>query len=122
MGKHDRRRALLLGTAAANGVLVSSFCSPGLISKSFFAAFLQMAQKEDIRNIDIKEVGKSNTKYQRIAAHSHVRGLGLNEDGSANPNSSGFVGQIQAREVNFLIFSPCSEAISAVTFERIFFR
>lgn len=66
--------------------------------------FLQMAQKEDIRNIDIKEVGKSNTKYQRIAAHSHVRGLGLNEDGSANPNSSGFIGQIQAREVPFLIF------------------
>ncbi len=54
---------------------------------------------EDIRTIDIKEIGKSTTKYQRIAAHSHVRGLGLNEDGTANPNAAGFIGQVQAREV-----------------------
>ena len=46
----------------------------------------------------IEEV-KSTTKTQRIAAHSHLKGLGLNEDGSAVPVAAGFVGQQQAREV-----------------------
>jgi len=45
----------------------------------------------------IEEV-KSTTKTQRIAAHSHLKGLGLNEDGSAVPVAAGFVGQQQARE------------------------
>ena len=46
----------------------------------------------------IEEV-KSTTKTQRIASHSHVKGLGLNEDGSAHPVGSGLVGQENAREV-----------------------
>ena len=46
----------------------------------------------------IEEV-KSTTKTQRVATHSHVKGLGLNEDLSALPNAAGFVGQLQAREV-----------------------
>jgi DNA helicase TIP49 (TBP-interacting protein) len=54
---------------------------------------------EGERKIDIKELGKSNTKFQRIAAHSHVRGLGLQEDGTAQPTAAGFVGQTHAREV-----------------------
>ncbi|KAK9897227.1 TIP49-domain-containing protein [Cystobasidium minutum MCA 4210] len=34
----------------------------------------------------------------RVAVHSHIRGLGLDEDGLASSNSSGFVGQSSARE------------------------
>ena len=49
----------------------------------------------------IEEV-KSTTKTQRIASHSHVKGLGLNEDGSSHPVASGLVGQENAREVRFL--------------------
>jgi len=47
----------------------------------------------------IEEV-KSTTKAQRIAAHSHVKGLGLDENGFALQSSSGLVGQEQAREVS----------------------
>ena len=46
----------------------------------------------------IEEV-KSTTKTQRIASHSHIKGLGLNEDGSAHPVGSGLVGQENGREV-----------------------
>lgn len=45
----------------------------------------------------IEEV-KSTTKTQRIAAHTHVKGLGLNEAGIAIPIASGLVGQEAARE------------------------
>jgi RuvB-like protein 1 (pontin 52) len=45
----------------------------------------------------IEEV-KSTTKTQRIAAHSHVKGLGLNENGIAIPIAAGLVGQEAARE------------------------
>lgn len=40
----------------------------------------------------------SASKQQRIAAHSHVKGLGLDEAGCAKPSASGFVGQVEARE------------------------
>jgi hypothetical protein len=42
---------------------------------------------------------QSTTKTQRIAAHSHVKGLGLNEAGEAELVGGGLVGQQQAREV-----------------------
>ena len=42
----------------------------------------------------------STTKAQRVAAHSHVKGLGLDDDGSAKPSASGLVGQLVAREVH----------------------
>eukprot|EP00163_Fabomonas_tropica_P028147 TRINITY_DN5674_c0_g1_i1.p1 TRINITY_DN5674_c0_g1~~TRINITY_DN5674_c0_g1_i1.p1 ORF type:complete len:456 (+),score=161.33 TRINITY_DN5674_c0_g1_i1:361-1728(+) len=45
----------------------------------------------------IEEV-KSTTKAQRIAAHSHVKGLGLAEDGTAKQSANGLVGQTAARE------------------------
>ncbi|KAI8922748.1 TIP49 C-terminus-domain-containing protein [Entophlyctis helioformis] len=40
----------------------------------------------------------STTKEQRVATHSHIKGLGLSEDGRAQPMASGFVGQENARE------------------------
>lgn len=45
----------------------------------------------------IEEV-QSTTKTQRVASHSHIKGLGLNEDGSAMQIASGLVGQEKARE------------------------
>lgn len=35
---------------------------------------------------------------KRVATHSHIRGLGLKEDGTAAPVEGGFVGQVAARE------------------------
>ena len=56
------------------------------------------------RKMKIEEV-KSTTKTQRIAAHSHIKGLGLDENGEALAMGSGLVGQETAREVRFLSVS-----------------
>ncbi|XP_032822566.1 ruvB-like 1 [Petromyzon marinus] len=45
----------------------------------------------------IEEV-RSTTKTQRIAVHSHVKGLGLDEAGFAKANAAGLVGQEMGRE------------------------
>lgn len=45
----------------------------------------------------IEEV-KSTTKTQRIATHSHIKGLGLDENGYAIQSAAGLVGQELARE------------------------
>lgn len=50
----------------------------------------------------IEEV-KSTTKTQRIAAHTHIKGLGLSEDGKAIQNAAGLVGQEDGREVSVLL-------------------
>ena len=48
-------------------------------------------------SLKIEEV-RSTERLERIASHSHVKGLGLNEDGSAKQIGSGLVGQERARE------------------------
>lgn len=45
----------------------------------------------------IEEVA-STTKTQRVATHTHIKGLGLQDNGEAHPMAAGFVGQEQARE------------------------
>eukprot|EP00923_Selenidium_pygospionis_P036688 GHVN01064329.1.p1 GENE.GHVN01064329.1~~GHVN01064329.1.p1 ORF type:complete len:257 (+),score=27.97 GHVN01064329.1:39-809(+) len=45
----------------------------------------------------IEEV-QSTTKSQRVAAHSHIKGLGLKDDGTAEDIHMGMVGQKKARE------------------------
>ena len=45
----------------------------------------------------IEEV-KSVTKTQRVASHSHIKGLGLDKLGNAIDVDSGLVGQVNARE------------------------
>ncbi|VIO88281.1 RuvB-like 1, putative [Brugia malayi] len=48
--------------------------------------------------ISIDEV-KSTARKQRVAAHSHVKGLGLDpETHTPSDNASGFIGQLEARE------------------------
>jgi len=45
----------------------------------------------------IEEV-QSTTKTQRVAAHTHIKGLGLDDSGFAIPIAMGLVGQEKARE------------------------
>lgn len=49
----------------------------------------------------VEEV-KSTVKAQRISAHSHIKGLGLDENGYAIPMAAGLVGQESAREVSYV--------------------
>merc|ERR1712230_174849 len=48
-------------------------------------------------NMKIEEV-KSTTKAQRVAVHTHVKGLGLDDNGTALQCASGLCGQEKARE------------------------
>ncbi|KAK1266104.1 hypothetical protein QJS04_geneDACA015354 [Acorus gramineus] len=50
----------------------------------------------------IEEV-QSTTKKQRIATHTHIKGLGLDANGRAIPMGAGFVGQLGAREAAGLV-------------------
>lgn len=50
----------------------------------------------------VEEV-KSTVKTQRISAHSHVKGLGLDESGYAISLAAGLVGQEAAREVRLYL-------------------
>ena len=57
-----------------------------------FGSFLQ------VEMVNISEV-KGNARENRTAAHTHIKGLGLRSDGTAEPSGHGFVGQGAAREV-----------------------
>lgn len=48
--------------------------------------------------VPISEVRNASSRESRTAAHSHIKGLGLHADGTAEPSSAGFHGQQQARE------------------------
>ena len=53
--------------------------------------------------VTISEV-KGNTRENRTAAHTHIKGLGLKSNGYAETTSAGFVGQVAAREVRHVLF------------------
>ena len=64
--------------------------------------FLEMVQISEVKgNIRdrICTDGLGTARENRVAAHSHIRGLGLREDGIADQSAAGFIGQQQAREV-----------------------
>lgn len=66
------------------------------------AATIQSQNKPEETNetptpMKIEDV-RSTAKAQRIAAHSHIKGLGLNNNGIATQIGDGLVGQEQARE------------------------
>jgi hypothetical protein len=46
----------------------------------------------------------------RIASHSHIKGLGLDDEGFASEDKNGFVGQKAAREVSPSVLLPPSSA------------
>jgi RuvB-like protein 1 (pontin 52) len=53
--------------------------------------------------VQISEV-KGSSRENRTAAHTHIKGLGLRPDGTAEPAADGFVGQATAREVRSIQF------------------
>lgn len=57
-------------------------------------------------NAEIRDL----TRIERIGAHSHIRGLGLDDALEARAVSQGMVGQTKARKVRYtgLPFSPCA--------------
>lgn len=48
--------------------------------------------------VQISEV-KNSSRDHRTSSHTHIKGLGLKSDGTAERQASGFVGQATAREV-----------------------
>lgn len=53
------------------------------------------------------------TRIERIGAHSHIRGLGLDDALEARAVSQGMVGQTKARKVHML--QQCSSVIPCMT-------
>lgn len=62
----------------------------------------------------IEEVS-STIKTQRVATHTHIKGLGIKEDGSAIPMAAGFVGQEQAREACGVVCDMIKQKASLIT-------
>jgi DNA helicase TIP49 (TBP-interacting protein) len=58
--------------------------------------------------VQISEV-KNHARDNRTSAHTHIKGLGLKLDGTADKQAAGFVGQQTAREVG----GTCSSAATA---------
>lgn len=59
-----------------------------------------------VQVIEGDQITGSNGKTQpdrNIATHTHIKGLGLNPDGTPIPIAAGFVGQLDAREVQHYI-------------------
>ena len=52
---------------------------------------------------------KNIATLERIGAHSHIRGLGLDDAGQPLPRSQGMVGQIQARKGIGIIYRMIKE-------------
>jgi hypothetical protein len=53
--------------------------------------YILLTKTRTSQNMKIEEV-KSTTKTQRIAAHSHIKGLGLADDGTAIEIAAGLCG------------------------------
>lgn len=58
-------------------------------------------QQQQVNKIEI--ISKTSTLEKRVSMHSHIHGLGLNEQGEPIPLHSGFVGQLEAREAAGII-------------------
>jgi len=65
-----------------------------------------------MKPVQIAQV-KGNSRENRTAAHSHIKGLGLRSDGRADTNAQGFIGQVAAREVGLLCISRDSHTNSS---------
>ncbi|MFB6216611.1 MAG: RuvB-like domain-containing protein, partial [Candidatus Aenigmatarchaeota archaeon] len=48
--------------------------------------------------VEIEEVSEDVEEFDRIASHSHIHGLGLDDQGNAEDSKDGLVGQKKARE------------------------
>jgi len=60
--------------------------------------------------MEVKASGQiDNTRIERIGAHSHIRGLGLDDVLAARPKSDGMVGQLNARKAAGVIIRMIKE-------------
>ena len=70
--------------------------------------------------VQISEV-KGTARENRTAAHTHIKGLGLRADGTADKAASdGFIGQADAREVKlfpYFTYSHSSNPLATLLFE-----
>ena len=74
-----------------------------------FRVFLSQSKKSFADNLNkmsvkIEEV-KSASKVSRISSHSHIKGLGLDQNGIPLPSSASLIGQNDAREAAGIIVS-----------------
>ena len=80
----------------------SLHASPALVcedwTRDHFSHFSACACTMALSGVNIEEV-ESSQKSKRISAHTHVKGLGLNDKGEAIATAQGLVGQKDAREV-----------------------
>ncbi|KAL9716491.1 RuvB ATP-dependent DNA helicase pontin [Leucoagaricus gongylophorus] len=56
------------------------------------------ASSAPAHNAPLPPTSSTAARSSRIASHSHIKGLGLNNEGYASSGAAGFVGQIDARE------------------------
>ena len=52
-------------------------------------------------NVRVASEGTDLTRVERIGAHSHIRGLGLDDAMDARAKSQGMVGQLAARKASY---------------------
>lgn len=76
-----------------------SRCARLSTKQTWLATCLRVYSSRKSAAMKIEEV-KSTAKTQRISAHTHIKGLGLDEHGFAIQNAAGLVGQELAREVS----------------------
>ncbi|KAH8582433.1 Ruv DNA-helicase-related [Cryptosporidium sp. chipmunk genotype I] len=56
--------------------------------------------------MNMEDENSTSKNFSRISAHSHIRGLGLKNDGTASDDGScGMIGQLQARESAGIVLS-----------------
>ena len=74
-------------------------------SNKFFFAEIFILNYKSTKKLTENNGGESTSaeireiaKFERIGAHSHIRGLGLDENLKAKPVADGLVGQVKARE------------------------
>lgn len=60
------------------------------------------ASSTPAHNAPLPPTNSTASRSSRIAPHSHIKGLGLNNEGYASSSVAGFVGQTDAREVCIL--------------------
>lgn len=57
--------------------------------------------------------GEELTRIERIGTHSHIRGLGLNDNYEAQENADGMVGQLKARRAAGILYRIINEGKNA---------
>ena len=71
-----------------------------------------MAANAVAKVAEVREI----TRIERIGAHSHIRGLGLDDSLDPRPVSQGMVGQAQARRAAGVVVEMVKEGMCLLSF------